>query len=145
MKPLVISHWDKESQSWVRDIGLRAEGPDVDNQDALSILSKVVNIESFTGKDGYVIVYDETADEFHLEVLPADAQNAISILSKPVTVDDFTGKDGCILAYDETAGEFYLKADDAGGGGLEVLADSAAEYGSNFISTLNTTSYAYPA
>lgn len=35
--------------------------------DAVKIKSKNVNISDFTGKDGYVLAYDETAGEFYLK------------------------------------------------------------------------------
>jgi len=35
--------------------------------DAVKIKSKNVNISDFTGKDGYILAYDETAGEFYLK------------------------------------------------------------------------------
>lgn len=49
----------------------KIDGTDYNTQwvdvNAVKIKSKPVNILDFTGKDGYILAYDETADEFYLK------------------------------------------------------------------------------
>lgn len=39
-----------------------------ESSNATSLLTKAINISDFTGKDGYILAYDETAGEFYLKL-----------------------------------------------------------------------------
>lgn len=56
---------DTDKGALVVHDGVTAGGNPQDN--AARITSKPVNIADFTGKDGYILAYDESEDEFYLK------------------------------------------------------------------------------
>ena len=88
MKPLRISHWDKATQSWIRDIGIRAEGEDDPIQksslqlyidDALAVEEKVAALLAI---DDLTI----TAIKLSVDVAPTGAAIIVDIHKNGVTL-----------------------------------------------------------